>query len=119
MERLEEVVVFEVVECECVMVVVELLSDGVGVVILMLEDVGELEVLVVSVAGSEDVIDASVDVEELNLDFEWCVLLLCEVLMLYDENDYVFDEEDGDDYGMDEYRVVVVSRAFVFDGALF
>ena len=118
MERLEEVAAFEAAERERATAVVESSSDGVGAATSTPEDVGEPEASVASVAGSEDVIDASADVEELNLDFERCALSPCEASTSYDENDYVFDEEDGDDHGTDEHRVVVVPRALGLDGAL-
>ena len=118
MERLEEVAAFEAAERERATAVVESSSDGVGAATSTPEDVGEPEASVASVAGSEDVIDASADVEELNLDFERCALSPCEASTSYDENDYVFDEEDGDDHGTDEHRVVVVPRALALDGAL-
>ena len=101
MERLEEVAAFEAAERERAAAVVDASSDGVGAATSTLEDVGEPEASVVaSVAGSEDVIDASVDVEELDVDFERCALSPCEASTSYDENDYVFDDEDGDDHGI-------------------
>lgn len=121
MERLEEVAAFEAAERERAAAVADASSDGVGAATSTWEDVGEPEASVASVAsvaGSEDVIDASVDVEELDVDFERCALSPCEASTSYDENDYVFDDEDGDDHGMDEHRVVVVPRALALDGAL-
>ena len=87
MERLEEVAAFEAAERERATAVVESSSDGVGAATSTPEDVGEPEASVASVAGSEDVIDASADVEELNLDFERCALSPCEASTSYDEND--------------------------------
>ena len=63
MERLEEVAAFEAAERERATAVVESSSDGVGAATSTPEDVGEPEASVASVAGSEDVIDASADVE--------------------------------------------------------
>ena len=118
MERLEEVAAFEAAERERAAAVVERRVMVSARRRRRRKTSANRRLQSLRSRASEDVIDASVDVEELDVDFERCALSPCEASTSYDENDYVFDEEDGDDHGTDEHRVVVVPRALALDGAL-